>query len=272
MTDKTKSKILDKIEKEKIEPIPKSHFDWKNRLLWMWVWMGIFFWILFTSFLIDDTIEYFSYWPWFTHWFSYMFFLPHVIWLSIVCVIAYFAYKEFRWTKTWHRHNTTIVISILLTLIFIWSFVFFRIWLGPSIHSRIRWAQFMPDYMFNEQTWNMPEQWRMAWEIVNTNPLIIESFDKNRYEISYVWAPISPIVKLEKWQRIRLFWELSKDNKNIFVAKWIMPWDEPGMMWRWWRWKMHMRWFRQQWSMMWWWSGANFRQLPPPPSYEGPKQ
>ena len=56
-----KNKILDKIEKEKIEPTPESYFTWKERLKWMLIGIFSVFSIIFISFFIDDILEFVSF-------------------------------------------------------------------------------------------------------------------------------------------------------------------------------------------------------------------
>lgn len=268
MTQKTKSKILDKIEKENISPIPKSHFDWKNRLIWMWVWMLIFFWIMFTSFIIDDMIEYLSFWPWFLNGPSLLFFLPHLFWLILISVIIFFAYKEFRDTKKGHRYNIFMILWIFSLILIIWSFTFFKIWFGPSMHGFVKGSPFIPNFLYDEKTWNNQEWWRIAGEITkiswlkiawNKNSWVLElkTFDSKTFNINIVDKTfVSPKTKFVVWEKIRVFWDTDKINSSSWIlnfnAKWIMPWSSPGFW-------PHMRWWKK-WFKTWdWWNKVEWR-------------
>ncbi|EKE28728.1 MAG: hypothetical protein ACD_3C00025G0017 [uncultured bacterium (gcode 4)] len=239
-----KDKIFDKIEKQKIEPTPKSHFEWTERIKWMLIWIFTTFWIMFILFLIDDLVEFISIWPWVLKWPWLLFFLPPLIWTLIIVVALFFVIREFRKTNSGYKYSIKFIIWIWIVVFLIGPLVFFRSWFGPSMHGEF--VDRMPlvwKYIYNESTWNDPKNWKLWWEVISLTGETIElkSRDWSVWKID-INKVSDKKINFSRWDRIRVIWKFSWSW--AFEAERIFPW-----FWRWWMHPWMMRLFDRWWMM-----------------------
>lgn len=225
-----KNKILKEIESKKIEPTSKSYFSWIERIKWTLIWIFIFLSILFISFLLDDTVELFMAWPKVFRWFPILIFLPHLIWIILIAAAIFFIIKEFRSTKTGYRYSLWLILGMCALVFLLWQFLFFRIWLWPSMHwAFVDWIPFAKDMIYNESSWNNPKEWKIAWKVkeIWKNYIIVETKDSKKWKIdtkeAYVWLNI----KFKVGSMVRVIWE-TQSWSSIIASK-VLPWFG-----RWW--------------------------------------
>lgn len=225
-----KQEILEKIKKEQIKPISKGIFIWKNRILWIVIIIVlIFLWITF-SFLYNDFLDSKELWDFV--WENRIFLLPNIFWLAIIISLLFIVFLNYRKTKYWYKQSNFLLISIIFTLtIFIWSFFIFSNFWRYFQKSLISNSTTLQTYIYKENLWNKPDEWRLIWTIINinTNDLKIKDLEWNTWNIninnSHIWKNV--VLKID--EKIRIIW--AKIDENNFNASKVMPY-----FWEW-KWK-----------------------------------
>ena len=257
-----KDEILNKINKENIEPINASYFQNKKRLIWLWIWMIWFFAIIFSGFLYDDSYDMFRNWM-FGRWNSYIWFLPNIFWIWLIILLAFLWIRGLKETPVWYRSSYQKDILLWLAVVLIWAFIFRWIWIWPVMHSYFADIPGVSNILYNESAWNDPTNWRLAWTILEYNEfsLKLKSLDDKIWTVNLTNAFISPMSDTDIWEKIRIIWVMTSDA--VFSADRLMPWFGRWMMnwgwmmsgngdWlRWWRWMMNWGWWGNGWWMMW---------------------
>lgn len=241
MKNNLKKSILDKIETEEIKPISKSHFDWQNRTFWIILILSLVFAAIFGTFLFDDSLDFWRYGRGTS--FSPFFFIPHLIWLTVISILIFLGIKEYRKTSSWYKTSTWIIALILLIILFFGSFAFR--WFGIWQFFRHNMIEKTPlnNYIYNFSTWNSPENWRLAWTIIyySWSEIKLKDTADKIWIIELKDAFVSPMVNLNSWEKIRVFWSVNEDNK--FLANKIAP-----ETWKWmnnWIWGWRWRWINR---------------------------
>lgn len=231
-----KQEVLDKIKKDKIRPISKKIFSWKNRLLWLIVLIIlILLWITF-SFLYNDLIESINEWA--NDFSNRLFLIPNIFWFTIIISLLFILLFNYRKTKYWYKQSTYIIIlSTLIITIFMWSFFIFTNFSRYFQNDLVENSTFLRNYVYQENLWNNPENWKLIWVIneVKENTIILKDINWKVWTISTKNSIIWNNVKLLKNEKVRIIW--LKTNESSFDANKIIPY-----FWKWnwwWKWKNH---------------------------------
>lgn len=229
-----KKSILDKIEKNDIKPVSKNYFNWKNRIFWWILIFILFLAMVFWTFFLDDSLDYWKYWR--NSWFSIFFFVPHFIWTFLVFLLVFLWIKEYKNTKSGYKKSTLSIIIFLLVIIFFWIFFFRWFWFWQFFRHSILEKTSINNYIYDLSLWNAPENWRIAWviESFSSKEIILKDTSWKEWKIDISNSFISPIVEIKNGAKIRIFWNIVKNN--IFKAQKIAP-EQGRWMWGWiWNW------------------------------------
>ncbi len=231
-----KQEILDKIKKEKIKPISKQFFSWKNRLLWFLVFLIIvLLWITFSFFYNDlqDLKE-----VWCLNYENRLFLIPNIFWFVLIVVLLISWIFYYRKTKYWYKQDNFIIISTLVIItIFVWNIFIFSNYSRLIHKNMIENSSILKDYVYRENLWNDSSNWRLIWIIkeINIDDIRLEGIDSKIWKIDIKNSIIWKNITLKIGEKIRIIWNLkSEDN---FEATKIMPYF---WMWSWksfWKWK-----------------------------------
>ncbi|MDD2565858.1 MAG: hypothetical protein PHZ26_01575 [Candidatus Gracilibacteria bacterium] len=229
MKDNFKEKIFSKIEKEKIEPIPESYFANKNRILWILIGIFILLAILFGGFLIDDFTEFFGMGGYRGGNTSY-FLVPNIFWILLISFLVFIGIKSLRNTSVGYRASYTKDILIGVIIIFAGSYMLRWAGLGSAMHSYfVNNVPVVSNILYNESTWNNPDNGRLAGTIIGINDNIIKlkSINGTIWNINLKNSFISPMINLNLNEKIRILGNIS--GSGIFDSERVMPWFGQGM-------------------------------------------
>ncbi len=217
-----KNKILSKIQKEKIEPLPESYFIQKYRILWWLLWFTVLLGIIGSGFLIEDSSEFFGMIQ-YTRWDMWIFILPNIFWIILLLFLLFVGVQSLRHTAIWYRYPAFRMLILGIAIIFVWGYFFRMSGLWPQMHTfLVRNIPWVSDLLYNEWSWDMPENGRLAGTIIERNDKQISVKDTHGgiWDVSIQDSFISPMVIWE--ERIRILG--SKQWDNVFIAEKILPW------------------------------------------------
>ena len=221
-------KILEQIKKEDIRPKPK----------WVYLVKNSSFWLLFAISVIFGSISigtiFFSIFN--TDWdvykminksFPYYFLmvLPY-FWLLILIAFIFFAYKNYKQTKTGYRTNPFLIVSYsIFGSIFIGT-IFYLIGFGQLIESKF--SDNIPHYkvLFERRmlVWNNPENGLLAGEITDLNDdnFYIKSLSGDKWKIIDDTALWKRKIDRSIGKNVKIIGK--KIGSDLFLAKEIRPW------------------------------------------------
>ncbi|MBP9779492.1 hypothetical protein KBD33_02605 [Candidatus Gracilibacteria bacterium] len=221
-----KNKILSKIQKEKIEPLPESYFIQKYRILWGLLGFTVLLGIIGSGFLIEDSSEFFGMIQ-YTRGDMGIFILPNIFWIILLLFLLFVGVQSLRHTAIGYRYPAFRMLILGIAIIFVGGYFFRMSGLGPQMHTfLVRNIPGVSDLLYNEGSWDMPENGRLAGTIIERNDKQISVKDTHGgiWDVSIQDSFISPMVIWE--ERIRILG--SKQGDNVFIAEKILPWFGKG--------------------------------------------
>ena len=246
MKDNFKDKIFSKIKEDKIEPIPESYFENKYKFIWIFIWLIALLGIIFWGFLIDNSSEFFWMW-WYRRWYMNYFIFPNIFWIALIFFLTFIWIKSLKGTPVWYRHSYIKDILIWIAIIFIGSYIFRFLWLWTTMHSLfINNIPGVSNILYNESSWNDPNNWRLAWTIIDINNEMIKlkSIDWMIWSVNIKNSFLSQSVSLRVDEKVRVLWNISStwafESERIMPWFWMWMWGWRGMMW--WEWFWNWRW------------------------------
>lgn len=225
-------KFMSRIKEEKIKPIPKWRFTYKNAVLWMIILLSTilgavaFSIILFAVQQIEfNLIAHMSH-SRFEMWLGLLPFL-WIISLIIFLIVSIFGLKK---TKKGYKISirrfitASAVFSILLgTLFFIGGGAQ---WLENAFAVNVGFYEGINEKKV--KMWSTPEEGYLSGIINNVDDtsMKLDDFNENTWIIDLRDANISSIVKLEEGEKIKLIGNVT--STNHFKAAEVRPWGGFG--------------------------------------------
>lgn len=222
-------KIIEKIRKENIKPIPKWYFLVPNILIWLVFILLVFvgaaaFSVILLSIQQTD--------------FDLVSHIPHsrmewilgllpffwIFLLFIFLVAAIFTFKKSKkgYKFSWPRlFGLSTAASIFLGILFFIGGG--SHWLENTFAQQVSFYQSIQEK--KQRIWLRPEEGFLSGKIENVDSVSFDLIDFNtkRWQVDYREAFIPPRVLLEKGESVKLIGEITQEHK--FYAKEVRPWE-----------------------------------------------
>ena len=184
-------KILNRIEKERIQPASKITFQIKNQLFWfLWIIS-----ILIGALAVAATFFVIFHSDWQTYnatyqgFFDFIFHSLPYIWILTLLIFLLLAHQNLRHTKYGYRYSKAPIILLSITISLIVGSSLYSFGVGEILDKAL--GSYIPFYepaMNNLQgRWNKPEKGLIAGEVTNIAPdfsaFTVHSFDDKTWVI-----------------------------------------------------------------------------------------
>lgn len=225
-------KVLEKIEKENLRPIPRWHFVLKRSFMWVLfgvnlvlgvVGMAIVIYLFASNDAITDISLVSNFW-------ERIIFIVPIIWILLTALFLWIAYYNFKHTEGGYRFTAFKIFSLNILITLVLGFVVYISGSAGCINNLL--SRHIPYYSstFDTRTmvWMRPQEGYLAGDIKNVDgdQLELLDLDGNSWVVDFTGADVKHMVILEKGERIKLIGEATADN--IFVASEIRPWSGMG--------------------------------------------
>lgn len=224
------NKVLDKIKKGNVKPIPKWEFILKR----VFVWLLFILSVLFGAFAVSVIVFLLKVndWEFYEHISGS---LPIFIlktfpyfWLLLIVILGFAAYFNFRNTGRGYKYRFSFVMFLSVFLSVLFGVLLFRFGVARSVEGFF--LNSMPFYMHmnvdREMMWLQPENGLLAGEIldrVSPDELLLLDFSGENWTIvNIAGARVREDMILEG-EMIRIFGEMI--SNDVFKARQIAPWE-----------------------------------------------
>jgi hypothetical protein len=226
--------ILNKIDQEKIKPIPKWEFLLKDSVIWGTFVVSVMFGSIgsaITMFLLVNS-EVLSDFSLASSFFQWIILSIPVVWIVITLIFVLISIYNFKHTDEGYRYSVfsifavSLVVSILIGSIFYFFGLSERLnnWFGQSI-------PYYTSMMDTRSTvWTRPEEGYLSGTIiaVDTKTIRIVDYTNTEWVINYEKADIKRSVELSVGTEIKIIGSI--DSGYTFTATEIRSWSGKGMM------------------------------------------
>lgn len=227
------NKILGKIIKEHIKPIPKWHFLLKRSFIW-----GVFgISVVLGSFAFGFVLLQLNNTDWEIYHqvsSSFTFFLINVLpyfWGVILIIFLWLAYYNFKHTETGYRHNIFFIVVLSLGLSCLGGSLLYASGINNFAENKFQKVPLYQQIHLRQiQVWNQPERGLLAGmiiEVTNKKIIILEDCHQQKWEVDISEANNRANLSLIPRTKIKMLGE--KIDSNEFKAKEIRPMMMGGM-------------------------------------------
>ena len=229
---KNAEKVLEKIKKKGIKPIPKWHFVLKNTLFWVLflasIKLGSMAFAIILLAVSSTDFEVISHIT--DSKGEFILGLLPLLWIGGLFLFLFSSFEGFKKTKLGYKYTPTQVIGSSFGLSILLGLGFF--FTGGAEKLEQKFADKMPRYeSLSEKRikrWSMPESGFLAGEIqeVTDESIIIQDLNGKEWAIITKRAIIRPRVKQVSGEKIKIMGRMLEEGR--FVAKEIRPWRKKG--------------------------------------------
>lgn len=222
-------KIIDKIKKESIKPLPKWFFIVPNILIWLVFIVLIFVGAAaFSVILLSIQQTHFDLVSHMSH--SRMELLLGLLpffWIAVLVIFLVAAIYTFKKSKKGYKFGWPLLLGISTATSIFLGIIFFigggSHWLENTFAERVGYYKSIHEK--KQKVWMRPEVGFLSGTIQKVDGDIFQLIDFNdkKWDIEYGDTFIPPPVFLEKGERVKLIGEITKTN--TFQAKEIRPWE-----------------------------------------------
>jgi hypothetical protein len=185
------SKVLDRIDDEKLTPRPRWQFSLKNRLLWSLLGLCLLAAAAAAAamlFALSNTGWEFRE---VTHDSAWAYFLDAVpfIWVVALFLALLFAYENIRHTKTGYRYPVAALAAFAIAGIVIGGTLLYLTGFGQRVDEEFgaRIPLHQPTLMFQKKIWTNPARGLLVGEVIKMEPethsFLLRTFDGQRWVI-----------------------------------------------------------------------------------------
>lgn len=225
-------RVLEKIEKENLKPIPRWHFVLKSSFMWILfvvnlvlgvVGMAIIIYLFASNDAITDVSLVSNFW-------ERIIFIVPIIWILLTALFVWIAYYNFKHTEGGYRFTAFKIFSLNILITLVLGFVVYISGSAGCINNLL--SRHIPYYSSTLDTrtmvWMRPEEGYLAGDIQKVDIFQLELRDLNGdvWVVDFTGADVKPVVVLEEGERVKLIGEATTDS--IFVASEIRPWGGMG--------------------------------------------
>lgn len=230
-------KIIQKIETDKIKPIPKSHFIRLRILVWVLFVLTLLVGSMgagLTFFLIRN-----AEWDLYRHlghsFTEFFILVTPWFWVITLCLFTTAAFYYFRKTGRGYRFNTIAVILTSFTLS-VSGGILLNMTTAPEqletiFTNTFDWYAGIHDH--RHKMWNNPDNGFLAGTIIQVKSntrLTIEDLTGGHWDVDVSQTDWRGRTMPEKGFKIKLIGQRSKQSPSFFIATEIRPWHGRGMM------------------------------------------
>ncbi len=226
------NRVLEKIEKENLKPIPRWHFILKSSFMWILFGINLVLGVVGISIIIylfanNDAIAEVSLVS--NFWERILLIVP-IIWILLTALFIWIAYYNFKHTEGGYRFTAFKILSLNILITLVLGFVVYIS--GSAGHINNLLSRYIPCYSstFDTRTmvWMRPEEGYLAGYIqkVDVFQLELRDLNGNVWVVDFTGADVKPVVVLKEGERVKLVGEATTDK--IFVASEIRPWGGMG--------------------------------------------
>jgi hypothetical protein len=228
--------ILNKIDQEKIKPIPKWEFLLKDSVIWGTFVVSVMFGSIgsaITMFLLvnSEVLADFSLASSFLQWIILS--IP-VVWIVITLIFVLISIYNFKHTDEGYRYSVFSIFAVSLVISILIGSIFYFFGLSERLNNWF--GQSIPYYTSMMDTrisvWTRPEEGYLSGTItsIDSKDKIIRIVDYTNTEwvVSYVNANIKGRVELSVGGEIKIIGTMESTSK--FTATEIRSWSGSGMM------------------------------------------
>lgn len=230
-----KSKILERIESQKIKPKSKYYFSAKNGTFWLLGGISVLigavaFSVMIFSFTNSEADMYRI-----THD-SLMDFLLEIIpyvWLLIFVVFIVVGYENFKMTEHGYKYSFSSIVVISLILNIVGGIILHSIGVSELIEHNLssRNGIVTSSDFSRRRDWNQPERGTLSGQIVAVNDddatFVLRDFNNQLWTVSSGYVPSVSLGLISVGGDIRVIGvvkEASSTNR-LMIACYVLPWD-----------------------------------------------
>ena len=231
---KTSKKVLEKIKKEEIKPIPKWHFMLKESFIWSLfvlstilgsVGFGIVLYLLNNNDVLQDKTLVSNFWE------RIIFGIPFA-WILLTLFFILVAYYNFKNTEEGYRFNVARIFLLSLLVSFLLGGILYTTKLSEKLNNLL--TDNIPYYThtmdMRNRIWMRPEDGYLAGKVKSINEkekiLILTDLNGQEWKVNYVDATVRGRVHLIEDEDIKI---LGKQvSEGVFTAEDIRPWGGMG--------------------------------------------
>lgn len=191
MTEPLSQKIIDKIKTEKIEPLPRWRFLVMDSGWWFLFAISVVvgslvFALLFKNIADNDWSVYGTLGETFT---SKIFFTLPYLWLGLLVLVIFLAWRELKQTRRAYRRNLTLILGACLSLSFFSGALIYQFGASDDLDEALSiiFPQYQAFQIHQSGLWDKPEIGFLAGEIVavaDADNFLLKDVDQKVWIIS----------------------------------------------------------------------------------------
>ncbi len=230
MSDVSK-KIIEKINKEKIKPIPKWHFILKDSFIWglffaNLIFGAIGFAIIIFLFVNNDSVSDISLTRNIFQWIVLS--IPFV-WIILTVLFTFIAYYNLKNTQEGYKYSTFKILILNIVIILILGTILY--FSGCSENLNNLFSKSIPNYSKTMDTrykvWMRPTEGYLAGEIIkideSNSTIELVDMDGEKWVVKYENVNVKPAVNFKLNEKIKILGKAF--DESIFEASEIRPWE-----------------------------------------------
>lgn len=235
-SDSMANKIMERIEDEKITPVPRWRFSARNGLFWsLWVLSVLVGAVAVSAAIFSLANSGYKYYV-ATHsgFVSFVFDTIPYLWLLLLTLFIIVALENLKHTKRGYKIPITLLllVSILASLFF--GFLIYLLGFAPVIDKTAGSLPFHETVQEHQmKIWNNPEFGLLAGEITSVDPELtsftITTFEGEQWQILTDELRLQNMEILSLENEIRIVGVPDSENDDTFIACFIFPWSIAGM-------------------------------------------
>jgi hypothetical protein len=228
-----KNTLLDRIEREKLQPRSRMFFHSKECVIWaLWlISVAVGALAVAISVFVVTHRQYEIYEATHENWFTFMVEVLPFIWVFVFCAMALFAVYNIKHTKKGYRYSVSTILASSIVLSFAGGSALQFFGLGYSIDAIL--GNQMPIYMsqvkIERQLWQQPEEGRLigkqvATTVATSSIIIFEDGAGSRWRVEVQELAPKDMTLLASGINVRMLGETMSDPAKIFHACGVLPW------------------------------------------------
>ncbi|HMN19566.1 MAG TPA: hypothetical protein PKA31_03165 [Candidatus Moranbacteria bacterium] len=225
------SKIIGKIEKERLKPLPRWHFLLKNRVLWVAFALSVFLGGVSVCMSLESLSRH---WGIYAHlkgsFLGFLLIAFPYLWVSLLLLMAALAYYEWKNTRGAYRAKAQLVLGASMAGAVVLGITGHVLGWGYNFNKVMRHA--MPSYgdLYEKkelEVWNRPQEGTLSGQVKQVTAedfLVVEDPNGRTWQVSCPSCG-EKIKKEDSYgRRVKMIGEREKEGR--FVASELRQWED----------------------------------------------